>query len=111
MNARQESIARILLTYLLNKKTEATFTDDYYLYLQSKGISDIEIEQIITHLIHNGYINYLGKDQYWIQLTSSGKTYCLRRKTKKYNLKETIELIAALAGIIGTLIAIISWLC
>jgi hypothetical protein len=105
-------ITQSLLSYLKSKKSVSTFTDDYYYHLQSLGYSEIEIEQIIPILIQAGYICYLGNDQYWIQMTDKGeKFYTTKGHLKRYTKKEKLEIAGAIAGIIGTLIALVSILC
>ena len=112
MTEEQGKIAISLLSYLASKDSESTFTDDYYYYLKNKGYREIEIEQTISVLIKEDYICYLGNDNYWIMITERGKNYCSpKNKQPKYTTKDKIEIIGAIAGIIGTLIAIISVLC
>lgn len=84
----------------------------YFSHLQSLGYSEIEIEQIIPILNQAGYICYLGNDQYWIQMTDKGeKFYTTKGHLKRYTTKEKLEIAGAIAGIIGTLIALVSILC
>lgn len=112
MTISQKEITQSLLSYLKSKKSVSTFTDDYYYHLQSLGYSEIEIEQIIPILNQAGYICYLGNDQYWIQMTDKGeKFYTTKGHLKRYTTKEKLEIAGAIAGIIGTLIALVSILC
>lgn len=112
MTDRQKELALTLLSYLQTKENESTFTDDYYNYLKTVGYSELAIEQIVSTLALEEYINYLGKDRYWIQITGKGSTFVKHKgKTGNYDLKKTLEIIVAIVGIIGGALAIISKLC
>lgn len=76
------------------------------------GYSELVIEQIVSTLALKEYINYLGKDRYWVQITDKGSTFVKRKgKAGNYDFKKTLEIIVAIVGIIGGALAIISKLC
>lgn len=105
MTDRQKELALTLLSYLQTKEDESTFTDDYYHYLKASGHSEFVIEQTLANLIQEGYINYRGKDRYWIQLTNKGNLYVKSKgkATLQINWKLIIEIIVAVLGLIAAL--------
>lgn len=108
---KQNTISLSLLAYL-TAKGGSTFTDDYYHHLKSEGYSAFDIGMTVERLINSGEIIYLGNDKYWIQITPRGRKFVENKgKDKKYSRKEIIDITAAIVGIIGVLIALLSWLC
>lgn len=105
MTDNQKEIALTPLSYLQIKEEQSTFTDDYYYCLKSKRFTEFEIENLIEALIQEEYISYLGKDQYWIQLTSKGDLF-VKNKGKdslRINWKLIIEITVAILGLIAAL--------